>query len=280
MLVPSVKPATISYAAEFHEHDAEICNIPTYQNCPLRICNHDEFFHLSVYTGHYFYAAVDASYHIRRENWRHSCGVCGTVKEYFEDGPMNSHSFVFRDGGHQTNGIHRYYRECTVCGFTKDESIRCSGPPCYAPFSVSIENMGRRDEANTISTVRAVKYASLSNKSDFPETYPCGHSSSDGTHESIPETYNYKAIDRNKHGYYKIVYYLCNRCGYPVSGPHHIQISSYNHSFAFEDLGHRGNMHEYRDICYTCVYTIPYALQCSGNPHVSPKSIPVGDDAI
>ena len=101
----------------------------------------------------------------------------------------------------------------------------------------------------------------------------CSHPSNSMVETSQIQGEFYSAISADQHGYYHKIHRRCVLCGYEEIIDRLIRVE--NHNFVFEDLGHTGNKHNYRHICYACSYAKNYFLICDGPPHVSPFSIGV-----
>ena len=99
-------------------------------------------------------------------------------------------------------------------------------------------------------TILAIPLNSVSAAENAKAVFPCGHSF--GKREAPPETYYYRAVDYKSHAYCYYTYDICMECGYVLSDIYEKIVSITNHQFIFEDLGHSGVRHIYRDICYPC----------------------------
>lgn len=123
----------------------------------------------------------------------------------------------------------------------------------------------------TICFMTVFTFANTDENKIIAEYSRCLHPSNSVVESSYPETRFCVALNANQHGYYEKVHRQCVRCWHEEFVDKLVRVEA--HSFVFEDLGHMGNTHRYRHICYSCSYTKDYSLICSGSPHVSPFTL-------
>ena len=125
---------------------------------------------------------------------------------------------------------------------------------------------------STICVISIPVFADTTQSEYAVDPSRCSHPSN-SVIESVPETRFYAAINAEQHGYYERVQRTCVLCWHQEMVDKLVRVES--HRFTFEDLGHVGNVHNYRHVCYSCSYTKNYSLICDGPPHVSPFSVEI-----